>query len=228
MSHSRHDVPVHAMETAVPKPSLFQKLGVWRKHHLSPAAPWYLACMLPGTALLVAAAFCAQFHVALLPLAKTALAGLCLMATPFAIASATALMVPAENTSSHLGFFNSYQLTERQLIYKLCRIIPVFRVALAEIRSIQPWRDVGPASYASNENNPFWFLYRQIWFWPVPIRQWLKILFSIQALRSEYALTCESGWIIVLFCSRDFAEQINRHVNQLKQSDRKPGDNEKS
>ena len=172
--------------------------------------------MVPGTALLLGSMFGLQFHVAGLFLAKTALAGLLLLATPFILAFVAALWIPAGKISEYCGFFNSYHLTERRLIYKLCRVIPVFYVALAEIRFIQPWRDVGPASFASNENNFYWFFFLNIWFWPVSVRQWLKILFSLQAIRCEYALTCDSGWIIVLACPNEFAERIHFQVNACK------------
>ena len=191
-------------------------LRVWRKHHLAPGASWYLACTLPGTTLLLVSFYGAQFHAPGLPLARMALAGLCLLATPFVIASAVALFAPAQKTSSTFGFFISYHLTAQQLVYKLCRIIPVFHVALDEIRFVQPWRGIGPASFASNENNLYWFLVLRIWFWPMPVRQWLKILFSVQAIRCEYALTCNSGWVDVLACPHGFAEQIYRQVKQLK------------
>ena len=205
-----------AAGTAAPRMSLFRKLRVWRRHHLAPAAPWYLACTLPGATLLLVSLYGAQFHIPGLPLAKLAVAGLCLLVTPFVISSAIALFSPVRNGSSFFGFFISYHLTERQLVYTLCRIIPVFQVALDEIRWIQPWRGVGPASYASNENNLYWFWVLKIWFWPRPVRQWLKILFSVQAIRCEYALTCNSGWVIVLSCSHAFAEQVNRQVQRLK------------
>ena len=195
--------------------SIFRKLHIWHKHHLAPAALWYLACTLSGTGLVMGAWLGAYFHVAGRHLAHAALAGIGLLAAPFVIASATALLVPATPASSYWGFFNSYHLTESRLVYKLCRVIPVFYVPLAEIRFIQPWRGVGPAAFASKENNLYWFLFLNIWFWPVSVRQMLKILFSLPAIRCEYALTCDSGWIIVVACSDEFAARIHPQVKGL-------------
>lgn len=205
-----------AAGTAAARRSVFRELRVWRRHHLAPAAPWYLACTLPGATLLLVSLYGAQFHAPGLPLAKMALAGLCLLVAPFVIATAFALFSPARKGSAFFGFFISYHLTERQLVYKLCRLIPVFQVALDEVRLIQPWRGVGPAAFASNENNLYWFLVLQVWFWPMPVRQWLKILCSLQAIRCEYALTCNSGWVIVLGCSHAFAEQVERQVRRFQ------------
>lgn len=216
MPTRRPENPGAAAGTAAARRSVFRELRVWRRHHLAPAALWYLACTLPGTMLLGISLYGAQFHATGLPLAHFALAGLCLLGAPCGIASAIALFSPARKGSAFFGFFISYHVTEHHLVYKLCRLIPVFRVALDEVRLIQPWRGVGPAAFASSENNLYWFLALKIWFWPMPVRQWLKLLCSCQAIRCEYALTCKSGWVVVLGCPHAFAEQVARPVRRLQ------------
>ncbi len=198
------------------KQNFFQRLNLWRKHHLASAAPLYLVLMLPGMALFVVLLYAVYFQVTPFPYRDLWLTSLGLMTAPFVVGLAAALFVPAKKGKASVGFFNSYQLTDKELIYRLCRVIPVFRVSLDEIQSIQPWRDVGPSAWSSNENNPFWFLFRQTWFWPIPLRHLFKIVFSIQAIRCEYAIACESGWIIVIVCSRDFADNVFHNVNELK------------
>jgi len=66
--------------------------------------------------------------------------------SPFVIGLATTLFLPAQKGSISIGFFNSYQLTETELIYRLCRVIPVFRISLSEITAIEPWHAVGPSA----------------------------------------------------------------------------------
>lgn len=201
------------------KQNFFKRLRVWKKHHLAKGAPLYLAFMLPGMTILSVFLFATYLDfttILPLPLGTLGCIGIGLVLTPFVIGLATSLFLPAREGSVSIGFFNSYQLTESELVYRLCRVIPIFRVSLSEIKAIDPWRAVGPTAPASNENNPFWFLFRQTWFWPMSIRQRVKIIFSAQAIRCEYVMVCESGWAIVLGCPRPFMDRVFQQVQVLK------------
>ena len=185
-----------------------KNLASWAKHHMAPVAPAYLACLLGGLGLVFAFRFGAP--------ARWFWIGLGLVALPFACAWPFAWFSRADPGTVQLGFFNSYRLTDRQLTFRLCHAVPVFRVDLAEVKSVEPWHGVGPTAFGTQESNLVWFLCSQIWFWPAPLRFMAKILASVQALRCEYAVACESGWVIVLVCSREFANEIVRRANQLR------------
>jgi len=181
------------------------KLLVWRQLYLTPVAPLYLLCAIGGTAFLLIA-FYAE-------LPRIGLAGLCMAGIPFIVSLVAALFIRRNDHAEYFGLIHSYRLTDRELTYMLGRVVPVFRVSLAEVQGVQPWRGVAPAAAGSNEARSWWFLSSQVWFWPVPISYMAKKLTSAQALKCEYILSCDSGWIIVIACSYDF---INRVANNSR------------
>jgi hypothetical protein len=142
--------------------------------------------------------------------------GLGLVLLPLAAAAVAGLFRREAVAEVYYGFLISYRLSERNLVLLLGRTIPLYRVNLAEVIQVDRWRAVGPAAHGSGENNLVWFWLSRIWFWPRPVGWMLRNLFSIQVVRCEYVLVCETGWKIVLMCSREFIEQVARRVQEVR------------
>jgi len=190
---------------------MIKKILQWRRQYLAPAAPLYLFCALGGTALLVTAIYAGW--------PRMGVVGLCLVVIPIIVSLAAAPFFRRDEQAEYFGLIHSYRLTNQELTYMLGRVVPVFRVSLAEVHGVQPWRGVAPAAAGSNEARSWWFLSSQVWFWPVPLGYMAKKLISAQALKCEYTLACDSGWVIVIACSPDFVNRVANNAIKARRDD---------
>ena len=185
---------------------MIKRLNKWRRQHLAPGAPWFLACAV-GSSLAFLADY---FHI---PIPYLMQFGWLCIALPLVFGFLAVLIVPHDNKGEYFGCFNSYHLTDQELFYKLCRVIPIFRVSLKEIQSIGRWLDdESSGDFDPSESRSFGFIFSTIWYWPAPIGYSLKKMTSLYAEKPRYNLRCESGWTIVLLCSNEFINTINRQV----------------
>lgn len=186
----------------------FGRLGCWRRHYLAPLAPGYLICVGVGTLLLMAPYWGA-------PIKYFAYGGVLLL-LPVVVAFLGRLVRQGAGQGEYFGFVQSYWLSDRELVFMLCRTIPIYRVGLAGVKAVEPWRAVGPTAFGTDENNLIWFLFSRIWFWPRPLGFMVRKWMAAQAIRCEYVLICDSGWKIVLTCSRKFIERIAARVRRAR------------
>lgn len=176
---------------------------------MAPSAPAYVLCNAVAGLLL----FAVYLHgpLILFPM------GLGVALLPLAVAAVAGLFRRRAGGEAYFGFLISYRLSDRNLVLLLGRMIPLYRVDLAEVVQVDRWRAVGPTAHGTGENNLIWFWFSRLWFWPRPVGWMLRNLFSIQVVRCEYVLVCETGWKIVLMCSRDFIEQVARRVEKARE-----------
>lgn len=110
---------------------------------------------------------------------------------------------------THQGFLFAYEINDRDLVFKLLRTVPVFKVSIGGIRRVEPRRS---ADRGLKKLNFLSFLFSQTWYWPVPVRMLGRMFSKVGHERWNYILRCSSGFNIIIVAPHSFISEVGRRL----------------
>lgn len=170
--------------------------------HLCPSAPLSLGVMISGFLLYLAGLFSLDLSMVVLGLSTFFLPVVLWMVIEY---------FHLDPESACLGYFFCYEITDRNLLFKLFRVVPVLMIRVSSIQRIEPRRT---ADKGLHKLNFFSFLTGRIWYWPVPFQMLPRMFSGVGHERWNYSLRLASGWTVVLVAPHEFISEIGRRLRR--------------